>query len=236
MAPRITDPNPYSPLGNDPDDPPKRQFRTTKAAYANGSTQKRHPLDDYPTPEGFVLPLIDRLKLGKENVVWDPCAGGGWLVQHLRQRFDTVLYNDLHFSGDDFLKGVQPEGGRVDWVITNPPYKAGEAFARKALEFTPNVAFLMNSGFLESVRRAEGLFQEYPLWEVLMNKRKMKMRDGRPSVFSHVWLVWRAEQREGTRWDWLDNSGDRLMPTGVAPGVWPEDSVEFLQATKEDEQ
>lgn len=199
-----------------------RRYRTVKAAYTHGATTERHPADDYPTPPGFLDALLERLHLPRGTRVWDPAAGGGHLVHRLRDHFDEVEFSDLYYSGQDFLEAeTSPSGKQVDWVVTNPPFKHAEEFARQAFTLAPNVALLLNVGFLESAKRAEGLFAEHPPSRVLLNSRKMRLPDGRTSVFAHVWVVWEFG-RTDTQFGWLLNTGDRLMPTGRAPGVWPE--------------
>jgi hypothetical protein len=201
---------------------------STKAAYTHRSDAVRVHADDYPTPPGFVWPLLDHLQLPPETRVWDPCAGGGHLVNSLRQRFDTVLFQDLLYSGDDFLTRPPPAvwGEYADWIVTNPPYKHADDFIHQALSQVSNVAMLFNAGFLEGIRRIEGLFTEEPPSQVLLCMRKMKLSDGRQSVFAHVWVVWELNHEGPIRWDWLRNKHDLQMPTGYRTDVWPEGAKE----------
>lgn len=192
--------------------------RANKAAYGHSDTP-RHHADDYPTPRGFVLPLLDHLALPRSTKVWDPCAGGGHLVATLRERFDLVYFDDLHYSSTDFLTAPLRQ---VDWVVTNPPYRHAEAFVRRALEATPNVAMLMNTAFLEGVGRSTGLFTEHPPARILLCNRRMRLSNGVSSTFSHVWMVWLPETQL-THLDWLHLQRDDLvMPTGADTNVWKE--------------
>lgn len=204
--------------------------RANKAAYMHDSTVVRHHADDYPTPRGFVEPLLEFLNLGREAVVLEPCAGGGHLVEVLREHFDDVRFDDLHYSGVDFLEVEPPRqhpmgypGSDVDWIITNPPYKHAEAFIRHSLKHARGVAMLLNSAFLESVSRSQGLFKDYPPSEILMCNRRMRIDGGKSSVFAHVWVVWRQPNPlDVTTYHWLDVTGDKQMPTGHLESVWPE--------------
>lgn len=202
--------------------------RPNKTAYSHDSSVVRHHADDYPTPEAYVWALTDYLGLPRSTVVWDPCAGGGWLVRALERDFDRVLRSDLHYSGDDFLEKA---AHYPQWIITNPPYKHAEAFIRQALDnATDGVAMLCNTALLEGIGRSKGLFTEHPPYQILMCNRRMRLPTGTSSTFSHVWLVWGGEAVDPgqlhPRFGWLDltvYTGDQLvMPTGQAPGVWGE--------------
>lgn len=193
------------------------------ALYSHGSTQDRNPADDYPTPAGFIHPLMDWLNLETSNTLWDPCAGGGHLVKVLRDRGYTAQANDLHYSGDDFLDETR-EPGKSDWIITNPPYKLGEAFVRRAMrQADKGVAMLMNSSFLEGIGRSTGLFKEHRPTAILLCNRRMILNKQSSSVFSHVWIVWdKTKEQESVNFEWLelDRAQGLIMPTGEAEGVW----------------
>lgn len=198
--------------------------RANKAAYAHDSTVVRHHADDYPTPPGFVEPLLEALALSRDTPIMEPCAGGGHLVAVLREHFDRVYFDDLHYSGKDFLEAPVPEKPSPGWIITNPPYKHGEAIIRQALKQADNVAMLLNSSFLESVTRSIGLFAEHKPSEIYMNNRRMRIEGGKSSVFAHVWVVWRREPvvPGETVYRWLDVTGDKQMPEGHLASVWPD--------------
>lgn len=189
----------------------------------------RHPQDDYPTPAGFVDALVGLGRVDPAATVWDPCAGSGWLVRRLRERgFSDVLFDDLRYNDRDFLVQEPREG--VDWVVTNPPFKHAEEFVRRSLALAgQGVAFLLSNGFLESVGRAEGLFSEHPPALVALNYRKMRLADGRSSVFSHVWVLWTKDHQGPTEYTWVNpgkDSKERTIPTGEA-GVWENNTVDW---------
>lgn len=192
-----------------------------KAMYTHRSTTERHPADDYPTPPGFVRPILEVLQLPKDTSICDPCAGGGHLVRALADEGYTELwFEDLHYSNTDFFE-VPVEGNEWDWVVTNPPYKHAEAFVRKALQHARHgVAMLLNSAFLESVGRAEGLFSEHPPSNIYMCARRMRLVAGNSSAFSHVWVVWHRDSSGPTQFNWVVPTTDIQMPTGQAEGVW----------------
>lgn len=199
----------------------KPKYRPLITKYTHDSTAVRNPVDDYPTPFGFVKTLVNRVNLDPERThIHEPAAGGGHLVSHLRLLgFQKVSFEDLVFSNKDYLREDYTPPV-ADWVITNPPYKHGEAFIRKALTHADNVAVLMNSSFVEATGRARGLFREHPPRLILLNARRMRLRNGTSSVFAHHWLVWNRSYNGPTEFDWVLPEGDIQMPDGVAPGVW----------------
>jgi len=198
----------------------EQKMRASKALYSHGATTERHVRDDYPTPPGFVRPLLEQLQLDPSTSIWDPCAGGGHLIRCLADEgFTELWFDDLHYNDTDFFE-VPVEGRSYDWVITNPPYKHAEAFVRKSLLHAPRVAMLLNSAFLESVGRAEGLFAECPPSHIYMCARRMRLVEGNSSAFSHVWVVWDNAYEGSTQFSWVVPTTDIQMPTGQAEGVW----------------
>ncbi|QCQ57488.1 methyltransferase [Microbacterium phage Sucha] len=196
-------------------------WKPRKVRYTQDSKSERHPVDDYPTPYAFVETLIDELGLNADEQVHEPCAGGGWAVHHLRRMGFDPTFEDLINSGVDYL-AEDYDPPQTGWVITNPPYKLAEAFAHKALTHARGVALLMNSSFIESVGRAKGLFADFPPSLILVNARKMRLRNGAPSVFAHYWIVWDRDHEGPTELRWVLPEGEIKMPSGMAPGVWEE--------------
>lgn len=196
--------------------------RPLKVRYTHDAKSERHAVDDYPTPYAFVEVLFQSLGLDPATMrVHEPAAGGGWLVSHLRRLgVREVTFEDLVNTGVDYLDpGYTPP--ETDWVITNPPYKHAEAFARKALSHSGNVALLMNSSFIEALGRAKGLFSEFPPRFILVNARKMRLRNDTPSVFAHYWIVWYAGYTGPTELRWVVPEGEiKMPPAEPAPGVW----------------
>lgn len=217
--------------------PPEPGATPAKAAHIQpakarvaSSVIPRDPVDDYPTPDGFTQALLDYLDLDTSATVLEPSAGSGHLVQSLRKAgFENVEFRDLVFGGQDFMEGEPPAEPTHDWVITNPPYKLAEPFVYRSLAHARiGVAFLLNSGFLESVGRAQGLFRDFPPAYILLNSRKMKLngeRDGRSSIFAHVWVVWAPllywANGGHTVFDWVRPEGELKIPSHNA-GVWDE--------------
>src|SRR6266566_3249005 len=93
----------------------------------------RQALDDYQTREAWVtkalveqLPKHWGLQPRYPAVIWEPAAGEGFMVRHLRNAGLKVCATDISSRGrHDFLKLKKPPSGMptaIDAIITNPPY------------------------------------------------------------------------------------------------------------------
>src|SRR5215470_2456420 len=87
--------------------------------------ERGHDLYETPAIAVHALMRVERLP----QVIWEPAAGRGAIVQVLREAGHTVIAQDLIDygrpdirSGVDFLtETVAPVG--VEAIVTNPPYK-----------------------------------------------------------------------------------------------------------------
>jgi hypothetical protein len=87
--------------------------------------------DVIQTPIEFCKLIIDDIKpIGK---ILEPCKGEG--------NFLKVLPDDTEWceitEGKDFMNYK----GKVDWIITNPPFSKFRAFLNKSMEVSNNVVF-----------------------------------------------------------------------------------------------
>jgi hypothetical protein len=73
--------------------------------------------------------------LSPTGVVLEPCAGGGAFLDALPC---GTLWCEIQ-KERDFLLWSR----KVDWIVTNPPWRQIRSFLRKAFEVADNVAFLM---------------------------------------------------------------------------------------------
>ena len=125
---------------------------------------QRHTLaergdDLYETPAVAVHALmrVETLPLH----LWEPAAGRGAIVNVLRAAGHVVLASDLvdygdptHFPRRDFLMERKVPDG-CEAIVTNPPFKLADQFARHALALCPRVIMLLRLAFYESVRRSD---------------------------------------------------------------------------------
>jgi hypothetical protein len=159
------------------------------ARWARGNVpdaEAREKDDFYPTPPSGTRALLAVETF--EGTIWEPACGDGAIAKVLEAAGHRVLATDLVDRGYgvprvDFLLHC-PE--RADNIVTNPPFKLANDFARLALErASRKVALLCRLAWLEGQER-RALFEASPLARVW--------------VFSKRLAIWRngvAEERGG---------------------------------------
>lgn len=197
--------------------------------------QQRHEahdsLDDFPTPPWATRALCGFLR-GRgwalhNATVREPAANRGHMVAPLREAFASVEASDVHDYGAgfrlaDYLFGPPPE--RVDFTITNPPFRLAEQFIERALETSDcGVAMLVRAAFLESVGRYDRIFAKRPPTFVLQFAERVVMHKGRlapdgSTATAYAWLVWIQHDDDETRLRWIAPCRKRLeRATDYAP-------------------
>jgi hypothetical protein len=173
-------------------------------------------LDPYWTP-----PEATRALLAIEvipNQVWEPACGAGAIAKVLvatgRKVWATDIIKYPGFALDteiNFL-ALPPkyETWHVESIITNPPFKLAQQFAKQALLRAPYVAFLLRLNFLESMERL-AFFRAHPPARVWISSRRLPMMHrfnwaGKKAPSNHcfAWFVWQGAPRAPEiRWfDW----------------------------------
>ncbi|CAO3404283.1 SAM-dependent DNA methyltransferase [Azospirillum palustre] len=191
-------------------------------------------LDFFPTPHWATRALcrhvIDgHFPAGHHYAAWEPACGTGSMALPLAEYFGTVHASDVHHYGfgdgvHDFL-GMVPAPVRADWIITNPPFRLGVQFARRAVELAGfGVALLVRTAFLESVDRHR-FFTEFPPAVVAQFVERVPMVKGRLSrtastATSYAWIVW-ARGNTDTRLRWIPPCRKALERASD----WPADEV-----------
>jgi hypothetical protein len=147
-------------------------------------------LDYYPTP-GWATRALCEYLIAPSGVAWDPAAGGGHMVDALKDYpFRKVVARDIT-GGFDFLT-ERPL--KCDWVITNPPFALGEAFALRAIGIA-KTAMLVRLNFLESLSRYRNLFSKHPPSVLGIFTERIGFKYGVaepnvPTATAYAWLVW----------------------------------------------
>jgi hypothetical protein len=184
-------------------------------------------LDYFPTPPWAVRALCEEVPI-TWHLAWDPACGEGAMLGPLAEYAVAVCGSDVHDYGrghivHDFLMPFLPEGvGAAEWIVTNPPFRLGEQFARRALEVASHgVALLVRTGFLESVERYK-LFTEHPPAGVLQFSERVPMVKGRldktaSTATSYCWIVWAkkgGKWQTDTRMRWIPPCRKKLEKPG----------------------
>jgi hypothetical protein len=184
---------------------------------------RREPKDSlefFPTPAWATRALcewlVDQnpLPLLSEMSVWEPACGQGHMARPLAEYFATVHSSDVcRYGAGDVEDFLFPTDRRASWIVTNPPFRLGEQFAKTAIERADNgVALLVRTAFLESAARFESLFIRNPPCDILQFVERVPMFKGRvdpngSTATAYCWLVWstwsKEPNRSGTRFNWL---------------------------------
>lgn len=135
--------------------------------------------------------------------VWECACGDGALSRELfkikgvKKVHSTDLINRGYVYGhfQDFLESERLD--HFDWIITNPPYKHGLEFAKKALKQADNVAFLMKLVWLESGIR-KPFFEKNPPSKVLVYSKRLgvyknNIKPKNSGLIAYAWFVWEKE-------------------------------------------
>ncbi len=172
-------------------------------------------LDFFPTPPWATRALFEHV-IGPRHaeVGWDPACGDGAMARPMAEYMRSVRSSDVHDYGEtpihDFLQRFTPDWcGRVDWIITNPPFRLAEEFVDRGLELAEEgVAILVRSVFIESSGRYERLFRRRPPSVMAQFVERVAMVKGRldrkaSTATSYCWLVWEQRARGEPRLAWI---------------------------------
>jgi len=198
---------------------------TTGASLAGASSNYDRVKDDfYATNPQSVRDLLDIADI-KGDSFYENCVGGGHIAEVLKECFPSAkhFHTDLVYRGygtggvdfvsDDVLVNILG-GKKVDWVVTNPPFKLAREFIDKSLEVTnTGVAMFLKIQFLEGQGRKEW-FKKTPLKYVyVFSARQIPMRDGLEinpetekkwsSTMCFAWFVWEHSYRGEPMIRWI---------------------------------
>lgn len=189
---------------------------TAVMAGRQGDDAGGDALDYFPTPPwaaragGELIARLDPpiVERGGPWTCWEPACGGGHMAHGLGEAFSDVFVSDVH---DHDPVGVRPpvmiadflDRGLdanfpcdFDWIVTNPPFRDGQAFVETALRRARRgVAMLLRLQFREGAARA-GLFGEAAgyVGKATFTAR-VPMVKGRwdpeaSSATAYAWFVW----------------------------------------------
>lgn len=200
--------------------------QNTSTAVMQRRVEPHHSLDDYPTPPWATRALCEWLfaegLAEQSDEVREPAANRGHMVRPLTEYFGRVEATDVHNYGAgypvrDYLEMLPPP--MVDWTITNPPFRLGEDFARRAIETSrKGCALIVRSAFTEGVRRHQFLFGLYRPRAILQFTERVPMNRGRmeagmTTATAYCWIIWTPGWSARTQYDWIAPCRKRLERT-----------------------
>ncbi len=180
-------------------------------------------LDDFPTPPWATRALIEHIITDRHDIskmsCLEPACNRGFMSMVLEEYFGEVQSSDVfdYGYGDvvDFLgsdtEAVSPSftPDSVDWVITNPPFRLGEAFILKGLNVARRgVAMLTRTVFIESVGRYDRIFTKHPPTKFAQFTERVPMVKGRldkkaSTATGYCWLVWEKDAQTSSQLVWV---------------------------------
>lgn len=196
-------------------------MQNTSSAVMQQRSEPHNSLDDFPTPPWATRALCEYFGFDKKDRLTcrEPSANRGHMVRPLREYFEEVEASDIHdygagFPVQDYIFGPLPT--KVDWTISNPPFRMAEQFIARALETSrEGVAMIVRSAFLEGVGRHTRLFSLHQPSHILQFSERVVMHKGKLSpkgstATAYCWLVWAAGPWGVNQFDWLSPCRKRL--------------------------
>ncbi len=195
------------------------------SAVMQQRTEARDSLDDFPTPPWATRALCEALaKRSREALsvqsVREPAANRGYMSRTLGEYFATVDASDVHDYGAglpvrDFLFDLDGLA-KVDWTITNPPFRLSEQFITVALDTSKQgVAMFARTALLEGVGRYQRVFSQRPPTLILPFVERVVLHKGKlapkgSTATAYCWIVWEFDWR-GTSLQWIPPCRQKLQ-------------------------
>ena len=106
--------------------------------------------DCVQTPIKYAQLIVEHFK--PQGKILEPCKGNG--------NFLSVLPKDTEWC--EILEGIDfmDYSGKVDWIITNPPYSKMRIFMQKAMDVSDNIVFLTSINHLWLKARLRDVFDK----------------------------------------------------------------------------
>lgn len=142
------------------------------------------------------------------GIVWEPSAGNHKIADVLSENNLRVVTSDIATydrKHDNIIDFYDP-AARIpvcDWIVTNPPYGAGNRlavrYAELALQRAKNVALLLTAKFDFGKTRTH-LFRDNPYFYGKLNLMdRLSFFDGKTGTEDHAWYIWTSNAVEFPR-------------------------------------
>ena len=183
----------------------------------NHSKGKRHEADFYATDPNALKIFLEKLKEDNFKLpqnICEPACGAGHLSEELKRHGYNVSSFDLYdygygTTGIDFLKSH----GKVQCILTNPPYKYALEFVQHALKNVYKnglVIMLLKVQFLEGIKR-NMFFKRYPPKFIYVNSKRQNCAKNADfdkyyehSAMCYAWFIWQKGFKGEPRIRWID--------------------------------
>ena len=140
--------------------------------------------------------LVEYAQVGGH--ILEPCVGRGHLVEALRKRGRGFLTTndidpevDAHFTLDVSRPFEHANIGRVDWVVTNPPFSKAFEILKQMLPLAhEGVALLLRLSFLEPTYERGAWLAKHPPDLLVVTPRFSFTGDGKTDSVTTAWYVW----------------------------------------------
>ncbi len=162
--------------------------------------------DYYKTPEWGTQVLLDNETF--EGKIWEPCCGDGAMSLVLKKDGQTVVSSDICYRGFGGQRDFFDMKGRLDNVVTNPPFNIAEDILHHALKITEQkVCLLLRLAFLEGKGRWERIYSINPPTRVLIFSSRLSIFPASSDLIkggttAYAWFVW-DRRCHGTRYTQL---------------------------------
>lgn len=195
--------------------------QNTSNAVMASRVEPHDSLDFFPTRPWATRALCEWLKTQDPRIdrmlCWEPACGEGDMARPLGEYFASVLATDIFDYGfGDCCDFLFEHDEKHDWIITNPPFRLGEQFAKHAIGLArQGVAMIVRTAFLESASRFRELFEPHPPSDILQFTERVPMHKGRllekgSTATAYCWIVWRKNAPTGTHFHWIAPCRARL--------------------------
>lgn len=134
------------------------------SATNRGTERDEH--DHYPTPGWCIQAIAKHINWTKVKTAHEPCIASGSIPLNCPPGVQWTGSEIRH--GKDYLTN---EVGRVDLILTNPPYDLAQEFITKSLQEAACVVYLLRINFLGTEKRRQWLSQNPPTHLYTLSER-----------------------------------------------------------------
>lgn len=178
-------------------------------------------LDYFPTPPWATRAMMAHMSgwICGDETIWEPACGEGHMAAVLAETNPTTPTDIFPYGfGDvfDFTSG-EPQEGKFDWIITNPPFKLSSEFAELGIERARlGVILLVRVQWLASEKRYR-LFSRHRPSHVLVGSCRIPMHKGRwvpdgSTATDYCWVAWvKDASSKSTIIDWIRPDAKRVF-------------------------